>query len=255
MMQASDYKAIFENQDDKIIAIYMLNSNVTNLGPGKRYGIWVQGCLKHCPACVSPDSQNQKNGTIIECNDLIKDILFTTDIDGITVSGGEPILQWKALKNILFKVKNTFPSLNILLYTGYSFEKDLLPYLHNNSNLYNREFADFFSLLDWWVDGQYDIEKDDGKGLRGSSNQLLYGNIYLPNNNQRILCKQIMLSKWQTLITGENIICGSILFVENDIMNDFAIQERLPEWDTQMGQIIGIPTKTQLSAFQNLRKK
>ncbi len=29
---------------------------VTVLGPGRRIGLWVQGCSIHCPGCVSQDT-------------------------------------------------------------------------------------------------------------------------------------------------------------------------------------------------------
>ncbi|HSV19446.1 MAG TPA: 4Fe-4S cluster-binding domain-containing protein, partial [Casimicrobiaceae bacterium] len=29
---------------------------VTVLGPGKRIGLWLQGCSIHCPGCVSQDT-------------------------------------------------------------------------------------------------------------------------------------------------------------------------------------------------------
>ena len=67
-------------------------SGVTTLGPGKRIAIWVNGCNRACPGCISPRLQKFDEST--ECN--IIDILGNYDlvnIDGITISGGEPFEQ------------------------------------------------------------------------------------------------------------------------------------------------------------------
>ena len=235
---------IFEKQNNDYISLYMCHSHVINLGPGKRFGIWVQGCLKSCADCMAPDAQDRNSGITKDCDDLVSEILSAPDIEGITISGGEPLLQWGALHNILSQVKQKSPDLNVLLYTGYLFADELWPHLDPTNSLYNPEFAMFFNMLDWWIDGPYDSKRDDERGFRGSSNQNLYGNIIHPKLGRKIISKKIDTNQWEALR-------GVPFFLEDDVMTEFATQERLPVWETKNGNAtaVGIPTKNQLRAF------
>ena len=39
------------------IRLHRIYYPVTALGPGRRLGIWVQGCARRCPGCLSPEMQ------------------------------------------------------------------------------------------------------------------------------------------------------------------------------------------------------
>ena len=67
------------------------------LGPGQRLVIWVQGCCFDCPGCVAPDWIPQKQAQLIAPDKLTDYILTLPDLDGITVSGGEPITATEIL--------------------------------------------------------------------------------------------------------------------------------------------------------------
>ena len=95
-------------------------SNV--LGPGKRYIIWTQGCFRRCFRCASPELQPIDQGSTINIEVLAQQIINSYDIDGITISGGEPFLQAKELGTLLSKVLRVRPELNVILFTGYKFE-------------------------------------------------------------------------------------------------------------------------------------
>ena len=63
-------------------------------GPGIRYVIFLQGCHFRCAYCHNPDTWNCEAGEEYSCDQLMSDILkYSRYIEGITVSGGEPLLQ------------------------------------------------------------------------------------------------------------------------------------------------------------------
>jgi len=62
----------------------MTVASTRSLGPYNRFAIWVQGCLKRCPGCISKDSQPLDGGYKAETEDLTASIVSTPDIEGIT---------------------------------------------------------------------------------------------------------------------------------------------------------------------------
>lgn len=66
-------------------------------GPGVRFVIFTAGCAMRCQFCHNPDTWHMKTGTPQEADDLIKKALryrsYWGSEGGITVSGGEPLLQ------------------------------------------------------------------------------------------------------------------------------------------------------------------
>lgn len=65
-------------------------------GPGVRYVLFLQGCPLHCLYCHNPETIPAHGGKAISVADAVKDILhyknFIKD-GGVTISGGEPMLQ------------------------------------------------------------------------------------------------------------------------------------------------------------------
>ena len=78
-------------------------------GPGVRFVIFTAGCPMRCQFCHNPDTWNMKAGTLTSTDDLIKKALryrsYWGDEGGITVSGGEPLLQIDFLTELLKKAK------------------------------------------------------------------------------------------------------------------------------------------------------
>lgn len=75
-------------------------------GPGIRYVIFMQGCPIRCAYCHNPDTWAIGAGEDKSTDELLDDILkYTRYIDGITVSGGEPLLQIDFLIELFEKVK------------------------------------------------------------------------------------------------------------------------------------------------------
>ena len=131
------------------------------LGPGSRYVIWVQGCLRHCPGCITPESRPIDGGVEIAVTDLAADIILNTSIDGITISGGEPMLQAEALAQMLQIVHSVRPKLSVIVYTGETYEKLCT----------KPQVQTLLEYVDVLIDGEYIEALNDGIGMRGSSNQ------------------------------------------------------------------------------------
>ena len=67
-------------------------------GPGLRYVIFTQGCKLRCEFCHNPDTWKMSGGKEMSVEELVDDILnylpfFQASGGGVTVSGGEPLLQ------------------------------------------------------------------------------------------------------------------------------------------------------------------
>ena len=133
-------------------------------GPGKRYVIWTQGCLKNCSGCCNPDTHDTSNRRLISITDLINDIrVHSRDIEGISISGGEPFLQAEAMFHFLKEIRENMPELSIILFSGYSLEEILhLPY--------GKKCLHFVDVL---IDGEYCISLAT-HGIPASQNQRLH---------------------------------------------------------------------------------
>lgn len=78
-------------------------------GPGIRVVIFVQGCKLRCLYCHNPDSWNNTDGEIISAQDVVEKIKQYRPFiknGGVTISGGEPLLQPEFVTEILRLCKN-----------------------------------------------------------------------------------------------------------------------------------------------------
>ena len=105
------------------IALSRIHFPVTALGPGRRIGIWFQGCSIRCPGCISMDTWAQGRGstTVDKVADAISQ--WSTTADGITISGGEPFDQPDALFELLARIRSQTEA-DILVFTGYPWAND-----------------------------------------------------------------------------------------------------------------------------------
>lgn len=107
------------------IAVNKAHYPVTVLGPGKRIGIWLQGCSIRCPHCVSKDTWDRDPGREMTVAALLAWCRRVAPgaPDGITLSGGEPFDQPKALAALLTGLhrwrSESGGDFDILCYSGY----------------------------------------------------------------------------------------------------------------------------------------
>ncbi|MBQ8582665.1 MAG: anaerobic ribonucleoside-triphosphate reductase activating protein [Ruminococcus sp.] len=132
-------------------------------GPGIRFTIFTQGCPHHCEGCHNPQTHDFNGGTITDTDELLNRIKSNPLLDGVTFSGGEPFCQAAALAELGSKIKAL--GLNIVTYTGYTFEE---LYADRTSN----GFGELLSVTDYLIDGPFVLAQKNWEiRFRGSSNQ------------------------------------------------------------------------------------
>lgn len=89
-------------------------------GPGLRFSVFVQGCPHHCPGCHNPGSHDFDGGRVMDTQDIIRGIGANPLLDGLTLSGGEPMCQPEACR-ILAEAAHA-ARMNVWCYTGYTWE-------------------------------------------------------------------------------------------------------------------------------------
>ncbi len=89
-------------------------------GPGLRYSVFVQGCPHHCPGCHNPESHDFNGGRLADTADLLLPMKKNPLLDGLTLSGGEPMCQHEACAELAAAAHAAH--LNVWCYTGYTWE-------------------------------------------------------------------------------------------------------------------------------------
>lgn len=133
-------------------------------GPGIRFAIFTQGCPHHCEGCHNPHTHAFEAGELVTLESMLDKIKSNPLLDGVTYSGGEPFCQAEKLYMLGLEVKKL--GLNIVTYTGYTFE-----YLTEHANSQNY-YSELLSVTDYLVDGPFELDKRDILlKFKGSSNQ------------------------------------------------------------------------------------
>lgn len=135
---------------------------VKTLGPGNRMVVWVNGCHRGCPGCVSKRLQKDAPQNEQDINQYFDQFEFD-DLDGMTISGGEPFDQIGELLKLIQYIleKQIF---DILVYTGYTIEE-----LNSKKDKRIEYILNHIAVL---IDGPYiEALNDDTGNLKGSNNQ------------------------------------------------------------------------------------
>lgn len=142
--------------------IIKIDKNNQVNGAGLRCVIWVSGCENHCPQCHNPETWDYNLGQSWSEEDsrLLQEQMQSSEISGITLTGGDPFAPHnrKAAAAFCMKFKMMYPNKTIWAYTGHLYE-ELIPYL---------------TSVDVLVDGRYNPALNPGIGRakwRGSTNQ------------------------------------------------------------------------------------
>ena len=136
------------------------------LGPGIRSVVWVQGCPLHCRGCIAPDWIPQRQARLVLPEQLAAELLAEPGVSGLTLSGGEPMLQASSLAAMVRAARRR-RDVNVICYSGFTL-----------SELRERPPApgvpDLLEQVDVLIDGPYQEAANDDRGLRGSSNQVVH---------------------------------------------------------------------------------
>lgn len=136
---------------------------IESLGPGKRIAIWLVGCHRGCKGCSNPElwsTEGRVDVPVSAVLQTIMDIHRENQIDGFTITGGEPMEQAEELLTLILGLQRI--SKDILVFSGYRIE-ELLEHKGASSEILRN-----IAIL---VDGAYCEELNEQLPLRGSSNQ------------------------------------------------------------------------------------
>ncbi|MCW3804280.1 pyruvate formate-lyase-activating protein [Plebeiibacterium marinum] len=91
------------------LKVHSIESFGTHDGPGIRMVVFLQGCNLKCLYCHNPDTIDLKGGGLYDIDELVKRAVnmkpYFGKLGGVTVSGGEPLLQNKVLIPFFSKLK------------------------------------------------------------------------------------------------------------------------------------------------------
>lgn len=147
------------------------NCDIAN-GPGVRVSLFVSGCTHHCPGCfnqVAWDFDYGQPFTQQTIDEILK-LLAPRYIKGLTLLGGEPFEpeNQPAVVELLRQIKSKYPEKTIWAFSGYLFDRDILPG-HLGDPEITREYLGYLDVL---VDGPFvEAKKNLSLRFRGSENQ------------------------------------------------------------------------------------
>lgn len=149
------------------------NCDIAN-GPGVRVSLFVSGCTHHCKGCFNQEAWDFHYGKPFtqETIDRILAMLAPGYIRGLTLLGGEPFEPENQgpIVELLRQVKATYPEKSVWAFSGYLFDRDILPGKLGDPAI-TREYLGYLDVL---VDGPFvETKKDLALRFRGSSNQRL----------------------------------------------------------------------------------
>ena len=143
-------------------------------GPGVRVSLFVSGCTHRCPGCFNEEAWDFNFGQPFtqEVIDRILEDLSPSFVKGLTLLGGEPFdpRNQPAIVELLRQVKAKYPEKSIWAFSGYLFDRDILPGKLGDPAI-TREYLSYLDVL---VDGPFvQAKKNLTLRFRGSENQRL----------------------------------------------------------------------------------
>src|SRR6516162_3714972 len=129
-------------------------------GPGVRAVVWVQGCSLGCPGCFNPETHAFHDDRLVAVDELVAQVCDLGErIEGVTISGGEPLQQRPALLAFLRRLRAE-TGLSVLVFTGFTWDEvQRLP-----------DATELLACIDVLIAGRYDESQRVALGLIGSRN-------------------------------------------------------------------------------------
>lgn len=97
----------------------MVNDSIVD-GPGLRLAVFMQGCPYDCLGCQNPQTHDPMGGREADTEEVREKLKRNPLLDGLTLSGGEPLMQPEAARELAAMAKEM--GLNVWCYTGNTFE-------------------------------------------------------------------------------------------------------------------------------------
>jgi anaerobic ribonucleoside-triphosphate reductase activating protein len=173
-----------------VIRVHAVELRSRANGPGARFVVWFQGCTLGCPGCFNP-ATHAVTGKDIAVADLAAQI--PADVEGISLSGGEPLQQSEAAVELLDAARAR--GLSTLAFSGYTLDEiRALP-----------RGPDVLARLDILIDGRYVAGSRLASGLRGSANQHIH---LLTDRYERADVEATPVAEIRIGPTGEVVLTG-----------------------------------------------
>ena len=137
-------------------------------GLGWRAVLFVSGCPHNCPGCHNKIAQDYNYGEEFDESKIIARIKENSILNGITISGGEPLCKENiaTVNKFIEDVKKERPELDVWCYSGYTIEQ----LQERNDEITNETLK----KIDVLVDGRFIEERKNPEiKFRGSDNQRL----------------------------------------------------------------------------------
>ena len=137
-----------------------------------RVSLFVSGCTNHCKGCFQPETWDFAYGRPYtpDMEDRLMKELAKSYYDGLTILGGEPfeLSNQRELVKLIRRLRKELPDRNIWMYTGFTYDKDLMP----GGCRYIECTDEILDSIDMLVDGRFIEElKNITLTFRGSENQ------------------------------------------------------------------------------------
>jgi anaerobic ribonucleoside-triphosphate reductase activating protein len=176
-------------------------------GPGNRFVLWTQGCSKGCSECFNPETWSNnifKEYSPRQIFELIKNF----EVDGITISGGDPLEQEDELLELLMLLSSIRLSKGIILFTGFTREEIRVNPIREKC----------LSYIDVLIDGRYEKNLKVDFSLRGSSNQEFYFFSNKISSSELVFDQEIEISCLE-----EDIIMTGFPNISRKILKDLGV--------------------------------
>ncbi|MEH0155261.1 pyruvate formate-lyase-activating protein [Limibacter armeniacum] len=151
--------SFLNEQELDLLRIHSIETFGTHDGPGIRLVVFAQGCQFRCLYCHNPDTLDVKGGKIITLDEIVKRAenmkSYFRRGGGVTVSGGEPLLQRRKLIHLFEKLK----------------EKEIHTCLDTNGRLINDEVKQLLDMTDLVLLDIKHINEEVHKKLTAVSNE------------------------------------------------------------------------------------
>ncbi|GIM60200.1 pyruvate formate-lyase-activating enzyme [Capnocytophaga canis] len=175
-------------------AIHSVESFGNIDGPGIRYVVFFQGCMLRCKYCHNPDTWELHNddAKMMTTDELVSDIVkyktfFQASGGGVTLSGGEPLLQLDFVLELFTKLKSL----------GISTCVDTCGGFYANTPIINEKILKLISLTDLFLVDIKHIDDTQHKRLTKRHNKNIITFIdFLSQNGAKMWVRHVLVPKW-----------------------------------------------------------
>lgn len=151
-------------------------------GPGVRFTVFLQGCNLRCGCCHNPDTWELNKGDLYSDDDLVKKAErykeYFGALGGITLSGGEPLLQAEFATRVFEKCK----------------EKGINTCLDTSGSILNSDVKKLLKFTDIvLLDIKYTNEEDYIKHVGCSFEKVMNFLEYLEQKQIPVILRQVVI--------------------------------------------------------------